>query len=104
MRHLNAERRRQAIAHGAEAARGHPAVRLLEAEELRRPHLVLTDFGGDVDVTPARRLEQPLDRELRQDDIAVLLKRLSELETDPHRVSIVDPNDDPTKIEYIWRC
>jgi len=52
MRDLNADRRRQAIAHGAETARGHPAVRLLEAEELRRPHLVLADFGGDVNVTP----------------------------------------------------
>jgi len=69
---LDPDRRRQAIAHGAQTARRHPAVRLLEAEELRRPHLVLADFGGDVDVAPARRLEQPLDRELRQDDIVVL--------------------------------
>ena len=73
MRDLHAERRRQAVAHGAETARGHPAMRLLEAEELRRPHLVLADFGGDVGVAAARRLEQPLDRELRQDDIVVLL-------------------------------
>ena len=73
MRDLHADRRRQAVAHGAEPARGHPAVRLLEAEELRRPHLVLADFGGDVDVAAARRLEQPLDRVLRQDDIVVLL-------------------------------
>ena len=73
MRDLDAERGRQAIAHGAEAARRHPAMRLLEAEELRRPHLVLTDFGRDVGVVPARRLEQALDGILRQDDIVVLL-------------------------------
>src|SRR5450755_5008342 len=73
MRDLDADRRRQTIAHGAETPRGHPAVRLLEAEELRRPHLVLADFGGDVDVAAAGVLEQALDRELRQDDIVVLL-------------------------------
>ena len=72
MRDLHADRRRQAVAHGAEAARGHPAVRLLEVEELRRPHLVLADLGGDVDVlVPGRRVE-PLDRVLRHDDVAVL--------------------------------
>src|SRR6266478_8630640 len=75
MRDLDADRRWQTIAHGAETARGHPAVRLLEAEELRRPHLVLADFGGDVDIASARRLEQSLNSELRQDDIAVLLVR-----------------------------
>jgi hypothetical protein len=36
---------------------------------------MLPDFGGDVDVAAARRLEQPLDRELRQDDIVVLFVR-----------------------------
>src|SRR6266478_9365433 len=75
MRDLDADRRWQTIAHGAEAARGHPAVRLLEAEELRRPHLMLADFGCDVDVAPARRFEQPLDRKLRQDDLVVLFVR-----------------------------
>ena len=50
MRHLHAHRRRQAIAHGAETAAGHPMVRLLEVEVLRRPHLVLADLGGDEDL------------------------------------------------------
>ena len=50
---LHADRGRQAIAHGAEAAGGHPAVRLLELEELGGPHLVLADLGGDVDVLAA---------------------------------------------------
>ena len=53
MRQLHADGRRQAVAHGAEAAGGHPAVGLLEVEELRRPHLVLADLGGDVDVAVA---------------------------------------------------
>jgi hypothetical protein len=41
VRHLNAKRCRQAVAHGAQTAGRHPAVRLLEVIELRRPHLVL---------------------------------------------------------------
>ena len=61
MRDLHAERRRQAVAHRAEAARGHPAVRLLETEELRRPHLVLADLGGDVGVAILGQLVEPLD-------------------------------------------
>ena len=73
MRHLHADRRRQAIAHGAEPARGHPAVRLLEFEELRRPHLVLADFGGDVDVLAAGQRIEPLDRILRHDHVLALL-------------------------------
>ena len=44
---LRADRRGQAVAHRAEPARGQPVVRLLEVEVLRRPHLVLADFGGD---------------------------------------------------------
>ena len=70
---LHAERCGKAIAHGAETAGGHPAMRLLETEELRRPHLVLADFGRDVGILAAGGLEQLLDRELRQDDIVVLL-------------------------------
>jgi hypothetical protein len=73
MRELHADRRRQAVAHGAEAARGHPAVRLLEAEELRRPHLVLADFGGDVGVAALGQLVEPLDRVLRLDDVLFFL-------------------------------
>jgi len=39
------------VAHGAQAARGHPAVgaRRSGRNSLRRPHLVLADLGGDVD-------------------------------------------------------
>src|SRR3546814_4400201 len=37
MRALHAQRRGHAVAHGAEAAGGHPVVRLLELEILRRP-------------------------------------------------------------------
>ena len=72
MRHLHADRRRQAVAHRAEAARRHPPVRFLEPEELRRPHLVLADLGGDVDVPALGRGVQPLDRVLRHDDVGVL--------------------------------
>ena len=48
--HLHADRGREAVAHGAETARGHPAQRLLELEVLGGPHLVLADIGRDVDV------------------------------------------------------
>jgi hypothetical protein len=65
---LHADGRGQAIAHGAQAARGHPAVRLLEAVELRGPHLVLADFGGDVGVATLGQLVQALDGVLRLDD------------------------------------
>src|SRR6185437_7631589 len=64
---------RQAITHGAEAARSHPMLGLLELEELRGPHLVLADFGGDEDVLAApRQLIEPLQRVLRLDDLAVV--------------------------------
>src|SRR5262249_61797488 len=56
-------------AHGAEPTRGHPAVGLLEMEELRRPHLVLADFGRDIDVAALGELVEPLDRVLRLDDL-----------------------------------
>ena len=75
MRELHADRGRQAIAHGAEAAGRHPAVRLLEAEELRRPHLVLADLGGDVGVAVLGQLVKPLDRVLRLDHIVRRLIR-----------------------------
>ena len=55
MRDLHAHRRRQAIAHGAQAAAGHPVVRLLELEMLRGPHLVLADLGGDEDLLASPR-------------------------------------------------
>ncbi len=73
MRDLHAHGGGEAVSHGAEAARGHPVLGLLELEELRRPHLVLADFGGDEDVlAAARQLVEPLDGILRLDDLAVL--------------------------------
>ena len=46
-RELRADGRGQAEAHGAEAAGVDPQARLVEADELRGPHLVLADVGGD---------------------------------------------------------
>ncbi len=70
--HLHTHGGRQAVAHGAQAAGGHPAVRLLELEELRGPHLVLADLGGDVGIAVLGQLIEPLDRVLRLDDLALL--------------------------------
>ena len=70
MGHLHAHRRRKAVAHGAEAARGHPAVGLVELEELGRPHLVLAHLGGEVGVPLPGRLIEPLQRVLRLDGAA----------------------------------
>src|SRR5260221_13631597 len=42
-----AHRRRQAEAHGAQAAGVDPAAWLVELVELRRPHLMLADVGRD---------------------------------------------------------
>ena len=70
---LHADRRRQAIAHGPEPAGRHPAVRVLELEELSSPHLVLADFRGDVGVVAARQSVEPLDRVLRHDHVVALL-------------------------------
>src|SRR6266851_9186182 len=67
---LDADRRRQAISHRAETTRGHPAIRLLELEELGGPHLMLADLGGDVDVAVAGQGVEPLYRILRFDQIA----------------------------------
>ena len=47
MRELRADGGGQAEAHRAEAAGGEPQARLVEADELRGPHLVLADVGGD---------------------------------------------------------
>jgi hypothetical protein len=43
---------------------------LLEVIELRRPHLVLADLGGDVGVAALGQRVQPLDRVLRLDHVA----------------------------------
>ncbi len=65
---LHADRRRQPVAHRPQAARGHPSVRLVEMEVLGRPHLMLADFGGDVDIAALGQFVKPLDRMLRLDD------------------------------------
>src|SRR5690606_21810793 len=57
----------KAVAHRAKPAAGEPAVGLVEAEVLRRPHLVLADLRGDDGVVLARQLVEPLDRVLRHD-------------------------------------
>ena len=46
-RELRADRGRQAKAHGAEAAGVDPQARRVEANELRGPHLMLADVGGN---------------------------------------------------------
>src|SRR5438128_11134936 len=69
MGNLDAHRGRQTISHRAEAARGHPAVRLVEFEELSGPHLVLANLGRDVDVASAGQRIKPLYRILRLDQI-----------------------------------
>ena len=44
---LRADGRGQAEAHGAQPAGVEPQARLVEADQLRRPHLVLAHVGGD---------------------------------------------------------
>ena len=46
----------------------------MEIEILRRPHLVLADLGGDIDVALGRHLAQTLDSVLRLDDAAGLVE------------------------------
>ena len=48
-------------------ARCQPFIGFLEAVMLRRPHLVLADFGGDDRIAVLRRLPQRLDGGLRHD-------------------------------------
>src|SRR6266436_7221095 len=72
VRELNAHRRRQAEAHGAQAPGVDPAARLVEFVELRRPHLVLTDVGSHKGIAFGDFVE-PLEHELRLDDLAFLV-------------------------------
>src|SRR5690606_33764250 len=46
----------------------HPPVRLFETEQLGGPHLVLADFGGDIDVPVLGQGVQAFDGVLRLDD------------------------------------
>ena len=50
---MHADRGGEAIAHGAEPAGRHPVIGLLELEALHGPHLMLADFGRDVDLATA---------------------------------------------------
>ena len=69
MRELRPDGGGQAVAHGAEAPGGHPAVRLLEAVVLRRPHLMLADLGRHVGVAILGQFVEALHRVLRLDDL-----------------------------------
>src|SRR5919107_2003556 len=62
---LGAHRRGHGVPHGAQTAGVDPGVRLLVADELRGPHLVLPDAGGEDRVRPAD-LPQPGDDLLRR--------------------------------------
>ena len=53
-RELRADGRGQAEAHGSQAAGVEPQPRLVEADQLRRPHLVLAHVGGDDGLAAAR--------------------------------------------------
>jgi hypothetical protein len=64
---LHTDGGRRAVAHGAQAAGGHPAVGILEAQELRGPHLVLADLGADVAVVVLGQGFQPFQCVLRFD-------------------------------------
>src|SRR5258706_14186261 len=69
VRELNAHGRRQAEDHRPYAPGADPAARLVEFVELRRPHLVLTDIGGDKRIALGDLVES-LEHELRFDDLA----------------------------------
>ena len=75
---LRAHRRRHRVAHRAGAAGVEPRVRALVLDELRRPHLVLTDAGG-VDALGAGELADALDHVLRRHE-AVGRLRVAERE------------------------
>ena len=70
---LHAHGRWQAVTHGAEPAGSHPVIGLLELQELRRPHLMLAHFGGDVVVAILDVMIEPLERVLRLDRLLALL-------------------------------
>ena len=78
---LRADRRRQAEAHRAHAARGEERARVREVEVLRRPHLVLADAGRD-DRLAARDLVQLLEHVLGLDRgrLAVVVERVPALQ------------------------
>src|SRR5262245_57504876 len=72
VRRLNPHRRGEAIAHGAEPARGAPAPRMLETIVLRGPHLVLP-HARDHEGFALRQVRELLNHVLRLDDVVALL-------------------------------
>ena len=67
MGQLDAHGGGQAIAHGPQAAGGHPAIGLFKPVILRGPHLVLANLGGDVGIPVLGQGIEPLDGILRFD-------------------------------------
>src|SRR3989440_7400043 len=72
VRGLHAHGRGQAVAHGAEPARGEPRPGVRDLVVLGRPHLVLTDAGDDHRLA-ARGVGDLLDDVLRLDDVVAPL-------------------------------
>src|SRR3546814_10391545 len=101
MRALHAQRRGHAVAHGAEAAGGHPVVWMLELEILRRPHLVLPDLGRDEGRAGAGQLVKPLDGMLRLDRLAELLE-LQAVESAPF-VALLRTEEETSELHTIQR-
>ena len=82
---LHADGSRETVAHGPQPAGGHPAVGLFKAEVLRRPHLMLADFGGNQDIiTVLGQLLQAPERVLGTDlRLALLLRETEAIDTAP---------------------
>ena len=73
MGNLRADSCWQAISHCPQPARCHPAIGLMKAEILRRPHLMLAYFSGDIYIPVAAHLIEAFYRILRLDDAGFLL-------------------------------
>jgi len=72
MAKLRADGGRQAIAHRAKPAAGQPFVRIIKAEILCCPHLVLANLGGDDRLLRVGHGVKLLDRPLRHDHVGML--------------------------------
>ena len=67
VRDLRSDGCRQAVTHGAGAARSQPAIGFVETQVLCRPHLVLTDIGRDNGVLVCQRRTNGSHQLLRND-------------------------------------